>query len=147
MNWKNLGETFKSATGVSLAAGIVLLATYGKGLVDAALAAPALYKAYASVLPHGLWSAVLGTILSGGFHTFARSWHRKSLGIEVASILLGVTVVSVQLPSQEPSKLLNALIVGLVAGLGGLFLSKAGRSIFTRQPDDTRPDPSVPESD
>jgi hypothetical protein len=147
MNWKKLGDSFKSATGVSIAALFVLFATYGDAAVKAATAMPLMLKAFAANLPLGLWSGLLGTALSAGFHAFARSWHKKSLGIEVASILLGMTAVAIQLPDRDPARLMNALIVGVVAGLSGLFLSKIIRAALTGKEDESRPDPSVPKSD
>lgn len=147
MNWKKIGNSFKSATGVSIAAMLVLGATYGKQLIEAAAALPAMYRAYADVLPGGLWSALLGTALAAGFHTFARSWHSKSLAIEVATVLLGATAVAVQLSSKDPAKLLSALVVGLVAGMAGLFIAKLVRSIRMGNVDEPRPDKTLPKSD
>ena len=147
MNWKDFGDKFKSATGVSLAAGLVLLATYGKQLVDAVVALPEMYRAFAAVLPFGAWSAILGFSLAAGFHTFARSWHQRSLGIEIATIMIGITVTTIQLSSRTPADIISALLVGGGAGLGGLFLSKLLRSIFTRNNNESRPDQTIPESD
>lgn len=144
MNWKKFGESFKSATGVSIAALLVLTATYGKQLVEAAVAIPDLYKAYASVLPMGMWSAFLGTLLAAGFHTFARSWHNKSLAIEVATILIGATATAVQIPSNSTASLLSALVVGVIAGMAGLFVAKLVRSIRMGNNDDKpRPNPPI----
>ena len=147
MSWKTFGDNVKSATGVSIVTIAILFATYGKQFVEAASALPTLYKAYAAVLPNGLWSALMGVCLSAGFHAIARSWHRKSLAIDVTAVIVGAAVVMIQMNNPTSASLLSALLVGINAGLAGLLISKIARSIFTGKFNDPRPDPSVPESD
>lgn len=148
MNWKKLGDNFKSATGVSIASFAVIFGMHGTNIIEALGSLPALYQAFSSKLPMGVWSTFLGMAAAAGFHLFARSWHRKSLSIEVASVMLGTTVVLAQVIDYTAPELLSALAVGLVAGLFGLLLSKMGRAMFTGEEDDeSRPDPPLPKPD
>jgi len=139
MDLKKLGDNVKSATGVSLAALFIILATNGKQFIEAAAAFPALVQAYSLGLPFGFWSGAVATLLASGFHMFARSWHSRSLGIEIATIMIGITVVMVQQMGGTGSEVLSALFVGLVAGFGGLFLSKIVRSMLHKEKECDKP--------
>lgn len=150
MDWKKFGENLKSATGVSLAGLFLILATNGKQAIEAIAGIPMLVKAFSSDLPFGFWSGVIGTTLATGFHLFARSWHKRSFGIELATIMTGLTVVMVQQSGGTGGEVLSAALVGLVAGFGGLFTAKALRSLFMKKEkadgDCKSPDP-VPSPD
>lgn len=125
MSWDKFGKSIKSATGVSLAALVLILASNGKAAIEALMGLPVLITAYSQGLPFGFWSGVLATVIACGFHTFARSWHRRSFAIELATIMVGLTGVMVQQWGGDRGQVLSALLVGLVAGFGGLFTSKA----------------------
>lgn len=149
MDWKKFGENLKGATGVSLAGLVIILATNGKEAIEVLLGIPALVKAFSTDLPFGFWSGVLATGLASAFHMFARSWHARSFGIELATIITGLTVVMVQQHGGTSAQVLSAALVGLVAGFGGLFLSKAVRSILMRGESNAKssPDQTLPDSD
>ena len=132
IDWKKFGENLKSATGVSLAGLLIILATNGKQALEVLLGIPALIKAFSAELPLGFWSGVIATVLASSFHLFARSWHKRSFSIEMATIIVGVTVVMVQAHGGTSAQVLSAALVGLTAGFGGLFLSKAARSLFVK---------------
>lgn len=139
MNLKKFGDGVKSATGVSLAALIIIVASNGSELLKVLGGLPVLINAYATSLPLGLWSGVIGTALAGGFHSFARSWHKKSLGIEVASILVGVAAVTAQMWGSSAGDMLKATMIGVIAGLTGLYSSKLLRSMFRREKNEDAP--------
>lgn len=150
--WERIGSAVKGAFGVSLGALFVIIASNGKGVIDAAMAFPSLVAAYATGLPFGFWSGVAGTLIATCFHLFARSWHKRSFAIELATIMVGLAVVMVQQRGGTPGEILSALLVGLVAGFSGLFISKGIRSITTRgdtqyvDSDDDEPE-AVPPAD
>lgn len=144
MSWDKFGKSIKSATGVSLAALVLILASNGKAAIEALMGLPVLITAYSQGLPFGFWSGALATAIACGFHTFARSWHRRSFAIELATIMVGLTSVIVQQWGGDRGQVLSAMLVGLVAGFGGLFISKAARSLkgnTNAEPIETIPDP------
>lgn len=149
MDWKKFGENIKSGTGVSLATLFVLVLTHGNKAVEIIGGIPILVNSFATNLPLGFWSGVIGTTLAAAFHMFARSWHKRSFSIELASIFVGLTAVMVQQVGGTSSDVLSAAAVGLVAGFGGLFTSKMLRAIFVKEKKDesTRPDQTLPDSD
>lgn len=146
MNFKAFGEAIKSATGVSLAALIVILATNGKNALEALTALPVLIAAIASGLPLGAWSGLIATTAAALFHTFARSWHKRSLGIEVATVLIGITAVMLQKIGAPVPELLNAFLIGFIAGFGGLYASKLLRAMFKRDTN-VKPDQTISKPD
>jgi hypothetical protein len=136
INWKKFGENLKGATGVSLAGLFLILATNGKEAIEVLLSVPLVIKAFSTDLPFGLWSGVAGTVMAGSFHLFARSWTKRSLGIEIATIITGLTVVMVQQNGGTAGEVLSAAMVGLAAGFGGLFGSKLLRQLFLKEDND-----------
>lgn len=149
MDWKKFGENLKSATGVSLAGLLLILATNGKEALEVLSGIPALIKAFSSGLPLGFWSGIIATALASAFHLFARSWHARSFGIELATIITGLTVVMVQQHGGTAAQVLSAAMVGLVAGFGGLFISKLLRQLFMKEDNDgrVRSTETLPDSD
>lgn len=135
MDLKKFGDNIKSSTGVSVAALFIILATNGKEFIEALTAFPTLVQAFSQGLPFGFWSGATATILAASFHMFARSWHTRSLGIEIATIMVGMATVMVQQQGGEAGEVLSALFVGLVAGFGGLFIAKIIRSLYTKEKD------------
>lgn len=138
IDWKKFGESFKGATGISIAGLLLILITNGKEAVEVLMSVPLVIKAFSTHLPLGSWSGVLGTVLAGAFHLFARSWAKRSLGIEIATIITGLTVVMVQQHGGTAAQVLSAAMVGLVAGFGGLFISKLLRQLFMKEDNDGR---------
>lgn len=134
--FQKFGESFKSATGVSLAALFIIWATNGTEAVQALAGVPMLIAAYADGLPFGFWSGVIGTVLGCCFHLFARSWHKRSFGIEVATIMVGLATVMAQMHGGSGPQVISAALVGLVAGFGGLFISKGIRAMIIRNDDE-----------
>lgn len=149
INWKKFGENLKGATGVSLAGLFLILATNGKEAVEVLMSVPLVIKAFSTHLPLGSWSGALGTILAGAFHLFARSWTKRSLGIEIATIITGLTVVMVQQSGGTAAQVLSAAMVGLIAGFSGLFGSKLLRQLFLKEDNDgnVRSTETLPEPD
>lgn len=134
--WVRFGNAFKGATGVTLFGALIIFGSSGKTFLEAAGAFPALVSAFSSGLPLGFWSGVIGGLVGTGFHLFARSWHKRSFGIELATIVTGLAVVMVQQNGGSASELLRALCVGLVAGFGGLFTAKGLRAMFSKEEED-----------
>lgn len=124
------------------AAGTVLtaLATHGTDAIRALTGVPVLLQAWASGLPLGMWSFVLALVLATLVWVAAirhlpvgSTGKAPIVAANVLALVLGpaVTVAQHAVASMRtPGALLNALIVGLIAGLaaphiGALMRGKA----------------------
>jgi len=134
----------RKATFLTLAAALgtmlTALATHGSDAIKALAAVPVLIEAWAAGLPLGFWSFVLALVLAtlawvaairhlpvgaGGKAPFVSA--------NAVALVLGPTVTVVQhalADVRTPGALVNALIVGLIAGLaaphiGALLRGKA----------------------
>lgn len=132
------GRIFQGATGVTLFGALIIFSTNGRQAIEAVAALPALVAAFSSGLPLGFWSGILGGTVSTGFHLFARSWHKRSFGIELATIVSGLAVVMAQQSGGTPGDVLRALCIGLVAGFAGLFTAKGLRAMFREDPENVK---------
>ncbi len=113
------------AWAVALGSLLAILAASGPEALTVLGGIPALVKAYASVLPGGLWSFIFATAIAGSLHFWVRTWSGKSLTMELATILSGAAVCIAMSFEQPPPQQIMAGMVGFLAGLTGLFGSKA----------------------
>lgn len=114
----------KSTLGVSLAAFLVLIATYGAQLVEAIKALWLLLIEASKTAPLGLSSFGVAFGLAVLSRWFLRKWipHLKcplsrDFIIDGAALLIGVSVTWLQMAANAPIDRLNALWIGLAAGL------------------------------
>lgn len=130
----------KVAAWVAIAVSVVsMLALNGEAALKALAGLPVLIRAYASGLPLGLWSFLLSAAVAGGLHWFVRTWHGRSFAIEVATLVVAVGVTVSQAAVGQglqatPGQLLMAMWVGLLAGVLGLFVSRAALMAQERKP-------------
>ena len=121
----------KAAAWVAIAVSVVsMLALNGKAALEALAGFPVLVRAYASGLPMGLWSFLLSAAVAAGLHWFVRTWHGRSFVLEVATLVVAVGVTVSQAAVSRgleatAGQVLMAAWVGLLAGILGLFVSRA----------------------
>jgi hypothetical protein len=120
-----MNDRFLKLTGISFAGFLVLLAVNGPALTQALMGFPALFQAWASVLPLGVWSAALALIIAIGAWAMAmRYLHPRpdgrspQLGADVVAILMGIAVTVTQASSSHATagQLLSAMWIGCAVG-------------------------------
>lgn len=129
---------------VATAGGVVAtvlsaLAMHGKGAIDALAGVPVLLQAWASGLPLGIWSFLLSLSLATLVWATAisklpetRCGKQPHFSADTISLLVAVTVtVTQQFFAAEigKGKLLNALWLGLIAGLLAPYIGNAIRAV------------------
>lgn len=114
----------KSTLGVSVAAFIVLIATYGAQLAEAVKALWLLTLEASKTAPLGLASFVIAFALAVLSRWFLRKWIprlkcplSRDFIIDGAALLIGMSVSWLQMAANTPVDRLNALWIGLAAGL------------------------------
>jgi hypothetical protein len=122
-----VNKFFKSTLGVSLAGLIVLLATNGAALVNAALGAWQFLLTLADTAPLGLSSFVLALALAVAAQPFVRKWiaprvaclASREFVIESAALVIAIAVMWIQ------TRDLSGLLLGILAGFAAPYVQKA----------------------
>lgn len=132
-----MNNWIKGSIGVSLASFIVLLATYGAQLATSMKALWMLMLDASASAPLGLASFVIALGLATLSRWFLRKWtpHLKcplsrDFIIDTAALLIGVTVVWLQMQSAGPVARLNALWIGLAAGWSAPLVYNGLAAVF-----------------
>lgn len=113
------------AWAISIGALLAVIAASGPEALTVIGGLPALIRAYADGLPGGLWSFLLASCIAGGLHFWVRTWSGKSLTMELATIMAGIGVCNLLAWRSGAAQHVSAALVGLLAGMVGLFVSKA----------------------
>jgi hypothetical protein len=120
-----MNNFFKSMLGISLAGFLVLLASNGAALVDAAGGAWTFLLTLAHTAPLGLSSFVLALALGIAAQPFLRKWlpalqchASREFIVESVALAIGIAVMWVQLRS------LSGLLLGILAGLLAPYVQK-----------------------
>jgi hypothetical protein len=127
----------KSTIGVSLAGFVVLLATYGKQLAESINALWILTLEASKSAPMGLVSFMIALGLATLSRWFLRKWVpdlkcplSRDFIIDAAALVMGVTVVWLQMQGGDALDRLNALWIGLAAGLFAPLLYNGLAAVF-----------------
>lgn len=138
------GDRFSKATGLSLAAFIALVVGLQWDSFFKALAGfPALVQAWSAGLPFGLWSFLLALAIGMGvwaaifLHPSVCSRRPHSCA-DSAAVGTGLAVELTQQAvggNATPGAILNALWLGLLAGLLAMYLARLAWSFFSTPKD------------
>lgn len=121
-----MNSKIQTLTGTSLAALFVLFAMYGKSAIEALSALPVFIQALSSNLPGGALSGVLSLTVASLFYSFVRRWlrcpnrERKEFFSQLFALCMGLGVTMGQqyfTGRVAPGELLQAALIGLIAGL------------------------------
>ena len=131
---------------VGTAIGTVLsaLALHGKGAIDALAGVPIMLQAWAAGLPLGVWSFLLSLWLATLVWAAAitrlpatRCGARPYFTADTLALLVAVTVTLTQqwFAGHGQGRLVNAFILGLIAGFMAPYIGKAIRAVVaSRKP-------------
>lgn len=131
---------------VGTAIGTVLsaLAMHGKGAIDALAGVPIMLQAWAAGLPLGVWSFLLSLWLATLVWSAAiarlpatRCGARPYFTADTLALLVALTVTMTQqwFAGTGQGRLLNAMWIGLIAGLLAPYIGKAIRAVVaSRKP-------------
>ncbi len=117
-------ETVK-AWAIAVGSVLAILAASGEKALAAIAGFPLLIRAFATNIPGGLWAFLLAAAISGGLHFWVRTWHARSLGVEVSVLLAGCAVTHALAWRSDAAAHVSAFLIGLLAGMCGLFVSRA----------------------
>lgn len=134
-----------SATGVSLATLLIIVAGNAKSLFEGLMGLPAFITAMSNNLPLGVGSFLLALVLGPLFHLFLLKWlpdskrneHRKDFFAETLTLLTCAGICIVQQWGGTPPKMLMAGALGAVAGFMSPWVVKGFQSIIRNDEDDT----------
>jgi hypothetical protein len=138
------GDRFSKATGLSLAAFIALVVGLQWDSFFKALAGfPALVQAWSAGLPFGFWSFLLAVAIGMGVWGFlylhsSMCSSRPHSCADTAAVVTGLAVdLAQQVVSGNvtPGAMLNALWLGLFAGLLAMYLARLLWSLFSSPKD------------
>lgn len=136
-----MNEKFKTAFGVGIAGLFVLIAMYGKSIVDVGMAIPALAIAWSAQLPLGVWSVLLAFVTSMAAWAFSIHWlpdtrdgQRPQFAAATIAVLVGIAVTVGQ-QWGRPGAVLSATWMGFTAGVAAPWVANGIRSILaSRKP-------------
>lgn len=129
------------------------LAMHGKGSLEALAGVPLLLQAWASGLPLGIWSFMLSLALSTLVWLTAiaklptsRDGHRPHFSADTLALIFALLVTVTQqwfaAASVGHGRLLNAIWIGLIAGLLAPYIGQALRALFAQKPAAPLPAPN-----
>lgn len=131
--------TIGTALGTVLAA----IAMHGKAALEAAAGVPALLQAWAAGLPLGIWSFVLATVLSVLVWAVAMRKLQKPdtaraphVSADTVALAIALLVCLAEQWTQGVSSrgaILNAIFMGLIAGLLAPYLGRALRVLLRKK--------------
>ncbi len=113
------------AWAIALGSVLAILAASGEKAFAALAGFPLLIRAFSTNIPGGLWAFLLASAVAGGLHFWVRTWHGRSLGLEAAILLAGCAVTHALAWRSDAGAHVSAFLIGLLAGMAGLFASKA----------------------
>lgn len=128
------------------------LAMHGKASIEALSAVPVLLQAWASGLPLGIWSFLLSLSLASLVWTTAivklpasPDGRRPHFSADTLALILAllVTVTQQWFAGVGKGQLLNAIWIGLIAGLLAPYLGRMARAMFAQKPAGPLPPPRV----
>lgn len=132
--------TVGTAIGTVLAA----LAMHGKAALEAVAGFPGLIQAFAAGLPFGLWSFLMALVLAVLVWAVAirklqcptspRAPHVSANTLAWAVALLVCMAQQWTQGESKPGAVLNAGLIGTIAGLLAPYIGSALRATFTRRP-------------
>lgn len=126
------------ATGVSLAALLIILAGNLKPLMEGLMGLPGFITAMATGLPLGVGSYLLAQLLGPFFHLFLLKWlpepksngHRKQFAAETLTLAACSGVCLVQQWGGTSGEMLLAGLLGALAGFSSPYVCRGFRSIL-----------------
>jgi len=132
-----MNKFVKGTLGITIAGLFVLLATYGKPLAEAIEALWSLLLKASDDAPLGVASFALAltlATLSRGFllkyMPAFRCFKSRDFVIDSAALLVGMAVTWLQMAAADPLARLNALWIGLIAGLAAPLVYNAFVALF-----------------
>lgn len=132
-----MDKRLRTAFGLGFGGLFALFALHGRALVDVLLALPDVAAAFAARMPFGAWSFLLSMGVSAGLYAFLMRWlplcgngRRPHFASESIALLAAMLASLLQQQSSAMSPLMNAVLLGLVAGLAAPWLVRGLEALF-----------------
>lgn len=144
-----MNDKLKWLTGTGFVGILFAFATYGEPLVRALSAFSIFIAAFASNLPGGLKSYFLSLAVAGLLYSFVRRWltcqhgARREFLSQLFALLVGIGITLAQqyvTKKVAPPDLLQALLIGVLAGFSAPLSVQGLASIFAKPAPKPKPE-------